>query len=80
MSVPDLWRQFLRGTYPELAAEPDRDSGLWYSAYVQTYLERDVRGLKQVGDLTGFQSFLRVLAARSGQLLSLSDVSRDLAT
>ncbi len=78
MSVPDLWRQFLRGTYPELAAEPDRDSGLWYSAYVQTYLERDVRGLKQVGDLTGFQSFLRVLAARSGQLLSLSDVSRDL--
>lgn len=76
--VPDLWRQFLRGYYPELAAEPDRDSNLWYSGYVQTYLERDVRGLKQIGDLTGFQSFLRVLAARSGQLLNLSDVSRDL--
>jgi len=76
--VPDLWKQFLRGTYPELAAEPDRDSNLWYSSYVQTYLERDVRGLKQIGDLTGFQSFLRVLAARSGQLLNLSDVSKDL--
>ena len=76
--VPDLWKQFLRGTYPELAAEPDRGSNLWYSSYVQTYLERDVRGLKQIGDLTGFQSFLRVLAARSGQLLNLSDVSRDL--
>ena len=76
--VSDLWKQFLRGTYPELAADPDRDSNMWYSSYVQTYLERDVRGLKQIGDLNSFQSFLRVLAARSGQLLNLSDVSRDL--
>jgi len=78
ISVPDLWAQFLRGTYPELAAETDRDSNLWYSSYVQTYLERDIRGLKQIGDLTGFQNFLRVLAARSGQLLNLADISRDL--
>jgi len=76
--MPDLWKQFLRGGYPELAAEPERDTTLWYSSYVQTYLERDVRELKQIGDLTQFQSFLRVLAARNGQLLSLSDVSRDL--
>jgi len=76
--VPDLWKQFLRGTYPELAVEPNRDPSLWYSSYVQTYLERDVRGLKQIGDLMAFQTFLRVLAARSGQLLNLTDVSRDL--
>jgi uncharacterized protein len=76
--VLDLWRRFLRGGYPELAAEPERDASLWFSSYVQTYLERDVRELKHVGDLVQFQSFLRVLAARSGQLLSLSDVSRDL--
>lgn len=77
-SYIDAWRQFIRGGYPELAAEPKRDSALWYSSYVQTYIERDVRGLRQIGDLTQFQSFLRVLAARSGQLLSLSDVGRDL--
>lgn len=77
MFVPDIWKQFLRGGYPELAAEPGRDSNLWYSSNVQTYLERDVRGLKQIADLMGFQNFLRVLAARSGQLLNLSDVSRD---
>lgn len=76
--LQDLWRQFLRGGYPELAAEPDRDSVMWLSSYVQTYLERDVRELKQIGDLSQFQSFLRVLAARNGQLLNLSDVSRDL--
>ncbi|MDO8585930.1 MAG: ATP-binding protein [Armatimonadota bacterium] len=73
-----LWESFLRGGYPELVANPDLDAGLWHSAYVQTYLERDVRGLRQVGDLTQFQAFLGALAARSGQLLNLHDLSRDL--
>jgi predicted AAA+ superfamily ATPase len=78
IAPPDLWRGFLRGGYPELVAEPDRDISLWYSSYVQTYLERDVRSLRQVGDLISFQSFLRALAARAGQLLNLTDVARDL--
>jgi hypothetical protein len=73
-----LWRHFLRGGYPELVAEPGRDLALWYSSYIQTYLERDVRSLRQVGDLTSFQAFVRALAARSGQLLNLADLSRDL--
>jgi predicted AAA+ superfamily ATPase len=73
-----LWRSFLRGGYPELIAEPGRDIELWHSSYVQTYLERDVRTIRQVGDLSQFQSFLQALAARSAQLLSLSDLARDL--
>ena len=74
----ELWNSFLHGGYPELTAEPGRDLSLWYSSYVQTYLERDVRSLRQVGDLTSFQSFLRALASRSGQLLNLADIARDL--
>jgi len=73
-----LWKEFLRGGYPELTAHPKKDIALWHSAYIQTYLERDVRLLRQVGDLTQFQNFLRALAARSAQLLHLSDLSRDL--
>lgn len=73
-----LWPALLRGGYPELAANPDRDVALWQSSYVQTYLERDVRMLRQVGDLISFQAFLRALAARSGQLFHLSDIARDL--
>lgn len=78
VSRDELWQEFLRGGYPELVANPGRDVGLWHSSYIQTYLERDVRTLRQVGDLTQFQSFLRGLAARSGQLLNLSDLARDL--
>lgn len=74
----NLWEGLVRGGYPELVAGPHRDIALWYSGYVQTYLERAVRSLRQVGDLLSFRSFLRALAARTGQLLNLTDVARDL--
>jgi predicted AAA+ superfamily ATPase len=73
-----VWDDFLRGNYPELVADPERDIRLWHSGYVQTYLERDVRSIRQVGDLTQFQAFLRGLAARSAQLLNMADLARDL--
>jgi uncharacterized protein len=78
LSLGELWSHLLRGGYPELTIEPNRDLALWHASYIQTYLERDVRALRQVGDLSLFQSFLRALAARCGQLLNLSDVARDL--
>jgi uncharacterized protein len=77
-SYRQLWKGFLRGSYPELKTHPRRDVNLWHASYVQTYLERDVRTLRQVGDLTQFQSFLRALAARSAQLLNITDLARDL--
>jgi predicted AAA+ superfamily ATPase len=78
LSYRELWKGFLRGNYPELKANPGRDVNLWHASYVQTYLERDVRTLRQIGDLTQFQNFLRALAARSAQLLNLTDLARDL--
>lgn len=73
-----LWKNFLRGSYPELVAHPGRDIDLWYSSYVRTYLERDIRTLRQIGDLSQFRNFLVTLAARSAQLLNLTDIARDL--
>jgi hypothetical protein len=74
----NTWNDFLRGWYPELVASPERDIALWHAGYVQTYLERDVRNIRQVGDLTQFQSFIRTLAAQSAQLLNLADLARGL--
>jgi uncharacterized protein len=78
LAYRELWQSFLRGGYPEPATHPERDVGLWHAGYVQTYLERDVRTIRQVGDLSHFQAFLRALAARSAQLLNTSDLARDL--
>ena len=78
LAYDKLWETFLRGSYPELIANPSKNAELWYASYIQTYLERDVRSLRQVGDLSTFQIFLRAIAARSGGLLNLSEVSRDI--
>jgi len=77
-SLKRLWSDFLRGSYPELVANPKRDINLWHAGYVHAYLERDLRNIRQVGNLSLFQNFLRALAARSGQLLNLTDLARDL--
>ncbi len=74
----DLWESFLKGGYPEMAANPKRDVARWHASYIQTYLERDLRSLRQIGDLTQFHLFLRALAAQSAQLLNVTDLARDL--
>ncbi len=67
----------LRGGFPELYARPDLDSHFWYSGYLSTYLERDVRNILNVGSLRDFDRFLRAVAIRTGQLLSYSSLARD---
>ena len=62
-----LWQ----GSYPPVYDRPVTPTA-WYGSYVQTYLERDVRQLIQVRDLTLFQRFLRLCAGRTGQLLNQS--------
>lgn len=49
----------------------------WYANYVLTYVDRDVRQMINVRDLSTFQRFLRLCAARTGQLLNLSGMAND---
>jgi predicted AAA+ superfamily ATPase len=53
------------------------DPEIWFQGFAQTYLERDVRSLAQVADLSSFGRFLRVLALRTGSLLNVSEAGRD---
>jgi predicted AAA+ superfamily ATPase len=66
----------LQGSYPPLYDRPVAP-GDWFPNYVATYLERDVRQLLAVRDLSLFQRFLKMCAARSGQLLNLSAMGAD---
>ena len=51
--------------------------GDWYPNYIQTYVERDVRLIKNISDLNTFQKFIRLCAGRSGQILNLSSLGND---
>lgn len=65
------------GLYPPIHDRPV-DPGRWYGNYVRTYLERDVRQLLQVKDLSTFQRFLRMCAGRTGQLTNYSSLANDI--
>lgn len=73
---PTLDEMLYAGFYPPIH---DRalDPHLWYANYMQTYVERDVRQLVNVQDLSSFQRFVRLCAGRTGQLLNLSDLAND---
>lgn len=68
-----LWR----GGYPALYKDPSMRTQDFYSSYVATYLERDLRLLLRVGNLRDFERFLRACAIRSAQMVNLTDMARD---
>ena len=64
------------GGYPRILND-ELDPSEWLRSYVATYLERDVRSLSRVGDLSAFQRFLELCAGRTSQLLNLSRLASD---
>ncbi len=70
----------LRGGFaPALSISADADRALWFSAYIQTYLERVLRQLSAVSSLPDFQRVMALAAQRSGRLLNQADIARDAA-
>ena len=65
-----------KGLYPSIY-DRELDPRRWYGNYIQTYIERDVRQLINVRDLSTFQAFLRLCAGRTGQLLNASSLASD---
>ncbi len=69
--------QLVRGFYPELNVNRKLDRDRWFGSYIATYLERDVRNIKQIADLTKFQTFISLLATRAGGLLNMSEIAKE---
>jgi len=67
----------LRGGFPEVLARPAA-AGLWFSSYLQTYLERDVRAISAVQEPATFRRFVALVASRHGQVLNKSDLAAPL--
>lgn len=72
-SIEDL---LLQGLYPPIH-DRGLDASVWYGNYVTTYVERDVRELIDIRNLSTFRLFIRLCAGRSGQLLNVSGLASD---
>jgi predicted AAA+ superfamily ATPase len=76
-SPTEVYRDAWQGSLPALVTGSVSDREVFYSSYIQTYLQRDVRDLAQIGDEAAFLTFIRACAARTGQMLNLSELARD---
>lgn len=75
-SVQDTWSRIFLGGYPEVV-KGNVSPKDFYSSYLKTYIERDIRKLTQVADETQFLQFITVAAARTSQLVNYQDMAKD---
>lgn len=78
LSLSEIYKIIWRGSFPIMALNKETDRDLFYGSYIQTYVQRDVRNLANVGNEGTFLRFLRACAARTSQMLNLSDLARDI--
>ena len=73
----NIWEIIHRGSYPALQNR-DLEWSAFYADYVRTYIERDVRELSAVQDLSAFQRFMIAVAARTGEILNYSNIADEI--
>jgi len=77
LPIPSTDELLLRGFMPDLYLSMKRRPSDYYRYYVETYLERDIRQLQQIRHIDEFHRFIRLLAARVGQVVNLSSLSNE---
>jgi len=75
-AVENPFEYIFRGSFPRVY-DQDVPTEIFYPAYIQTYLERDVRQLQNIGDFYAFERFLHLCAGHVGQLMNQSNLAND---
>ena len=75
--ITKLYERIWRGGYPRLFKYAGTSTEDYFSAYLSTYIARDVRALTQVGDTSAFLRFMQAVAARTAQQLVYADLAKD---
>jgi hypothetical protein len=80
--IPDHLKEasVFNGAYPRVVMAEYKNSYEWYSSYLDTYIEKDLREISNIGNLHEFKVFIKLLAVRVGQLLNLAELGRETGT
>jgi predicted AAA+ superfamily ATPase len=76
LAIPSFEKMVFKGYYPELFNRKIAAT-LWYANYINTYIERDVRQIKNIANLTLFSRFVSLCAGRAGQVLNINSLCAD---
>ena len=72
-----IYKEIWQGSYPGYIVGKNIPHDIFYSSYLQTYIQRDVRDILNIKNNNAFLRFIRTIAARTGRLLNYADISRD---
>ena len=75
LSLQKVFEFIYKGSYPELYAGNISDLDVYYNSYLQTYIERDIRALTTIEDENSFIKFMRIVAARTGQVVKYNQLA-----
>ena len=75
--IAEIYDRIWKGSMPGLASGKFSDRDVFYSSYLQTYIDRDVKEQVQLADPLLFRDFVRAAACRAGQMLNVHDIAQD---
>lgn len=75
--VKEIFERIYRGSMPSVISGQNTNRQIFYSSYISTYIERDVRELSDAIDSLKFLNFMTAVAARCGQMLNIAEIARD---
>ena len=73
----EIFKRIYRGSMPAIVSGAASNSQIFYSSYLSTYIERDVRSLSESIDATKFIRFVTAVAARCSQMLNVAEIAQD---
>jgi len=76
-SLDEIFNRIHRGFFPRLTLPDAPPLNIFYGSYLQTYIDRDVRDIYRIARIDDFNRFISLCAARTGQILNISDLARD---
>ena len=76
-TTEEIFQIIYNGSYPALNNGESADRDAFYNSYIRTYIERDIRDLSSVSDEMKFLKFIRIVAARTGQVLKYSELANE---
>lgn len=77
--ISEIYNRIWKGSMPSLASGKFTDRDVFYSSYLQTYIDRDVKEQVQIADPLLFRDFVRAAACRAGQMLNVHDIAQDVS-
>lgn len=77
IDLNDVFARIFKGSMPRLYEQPETDWETYYRSYVDTYLQRDIKGMTLISDETTFFNFLTVVAARTAKPLVYEEIAKD---